>query len=105
MVTKMQRCDQCGNEVAAVYGDGFGEKRCRGCALDWLTEQQRCVLMAVRKHQPTTIGEVADECGYASVSSASHHLKTLRTFGFVTWTDGAQNTITELVEWPQGERA
>lgn len=102
MVTKVRWCSNCERSVAALYDPN---RVCRGCVIAaTLGESQRQVLMAVRKLGPTTIGEVADECRFASTSSAWYHLKALRRKGLIVWVDGSHATITERIDWPQGER-
>jgi hypothetical protein len=89
-ITTMKACERCGFEVGALR-HGI----CRGCTVRGLTEAQASVLRLVRIHQPTTLHEIADEAGFASTSTALHHLKTLRGLGLVDWTPHQQRTIHE----------
>lgn len=102
IVTRIKRCIKCRLDVASVDEGGW----CRGCVIvGHLSDVDRRVLAAVRKLQPTTIPEVADEMRFASVSSAHYRLRKLRDLGLVGWEDHLQGTIREIAPWPEGERA
>lgn len=100
--TKLQQCHRCLNWVA---GRDPKTGYCRGCVmLHLISDVDRRVLLAVRKHQPCVMHDIADEVGFVSVSTAIYHLRKLRDLGLVHWEDGKNGTLIETVLWPEGER-
>ena len=102
MSSRLQQCHMCFRQVA---GRDPESGWCRGCIIKgFCSEVDQRVLLAVRKHQPCLMHDVADEVGFASVSTAIYHLRKLRELGLVHWEDGKTGTLTESVGWPEGER-
>lgn len=93
VTTSVKRCSICRNDVAWVSDV---ERCCISCLL---TPRQKEALDAVRKHEPCTVGEVADELHLASVSSALYLLRVLRSHGLVDWAERQHRTI-HLVKAP-----
>ena len=91
-------CAACGQHAAL----GPEAELCRRCTIMTCTPHQRSVLKAVRRLQPTTTGDVADEMGYASATTARHHLTALQEIGLVTWEPHVHRTIRERFDWVDG---
>jgi predicted MarR family transcription regulator len=92
-VVPVKGCRGCKTTVAWVSDDGL----CVGCTVALLTQVERDVFHMVRKMQPTSIADVADEMRFASTSTAYYHLKKLQRLDLVEWEPMKQNTLREKV--------
>ncbi|MCP3681292.1 MAG: helix-turn-helix domain-containing protein [bacterium] len=68
-----------------------------------ITAIQKALLLQIQEYimqwaYPPTIQELADEMGYGSKNTVSHHLKALEAAGYITRRPGEARTIRVIKE-------
>ncbi len=95
MIEPLSTCGRCHRMIASSKPWNWLEpKVCRGCRIKEMPDSQRKVFMAVRRHGPSGVPEIARHVPLAK-STIHHHLVRLRAKGMVEWETGKQNTIHE----------